>query len=46
MSNDDERARRVAEVVRKTAVLELPGMAAVEVKSELPYGDAGCTFDL
>jgi hypothetical protein len=45
MSDDEERARRVAEVVRKTAVLELPGMAEIEVKSEVRYGEGG-TFDL
>jgi hypothetical protein len=45
VSHDDERARRAAEVARKTALLELPGMAAVEVRSELPYGEGG-TFDL
>ncbi len=45
MIDDEERARRVAEVVRKTAVLELPGMAEIEVKSEQRYGDGG-TFDL
>jgi len=45
MSDDEERARRVAEVVRKTAVLELPGMAEIEVKREQRYGEGG-TFDL
>jgi acetyl esterase/lipase len=45
MTDDEERARRVAEVIRKTAVLELPGMASIEVKSELRYGEGG-TFDL
>jgi hypothetical protein len=45
MTDDEERARRVAEVLRKTAVLELPGMEAIEVKSELRYGEGG-TFDL
>jgi hypothetical protein len=45
MSDDEERARRVAEVILKTAVLELPGMAAIEVKSEQRYGEGG-TFDL
>ena len=43
--NDDERATRVAEVIRKTAVLTLPGMDTIEVKTELPYGEGG-TFDL
>src|SRR5215469_14097041 len=42
---DQERERRVAEVVRKTAVLALRGMDEVEVKSELAYGGGG-TFDL
>ena len=45
MSDDEERARRVAEVVRKTAVLELPGMDAIEVKRDQRYGEGG-TFDL
>ena len=45
MSDDAERERRVAEVVRKTAVLELPGMDRVEVRREQRYGDGG-TFDL
>ena len=44
MSDDQERARRVAEVMRKTAVLELPGMDAIEVRREQRYGDHG-TFD-
>lgn len=43
--NDEERAKRAAEVARKTAVLELPGMEAIEVTRERPYG-AGGTFDL
>src|ERR1700742_4102541 len=42
---DEERERRVAEVMRKAAVLDLPGMDAIEVKGGLPYG-AGGTFDL
>lgn len=45
MSDDAERERRVAEAVRKTAVLHLPGMDQVEVKREQSYGDGG-TFDL
>src|SRR5262245_39537029 len=45
MSNDEERARRMAEVARKTAVLELPGMDAIEVKRDQRYGEGG-TFDL
>lgn len=45
MSDDAERERRVAEVVRKTAVLQLPGMDRVEVRREQRYGDGG-TFDL
>jgi hypothetical protein len=45
MSDEDERARRAAEVSRKTAVLELPGMNAVEVRRAQRYGDHG-TFDL
>jgi hypothetical protein len=43
--DDEERARRVAEVVRKTAVLSLPGMEDVEVLAEQGYGEGG-TFDL
>jgi hypothetical protein len=45
MSDDEERARRVAEVIRKTAVLELLGMAGIAVKREQRYGEHG-TFDL
>ena len=45
MSDEDERAKRVAEVMRKTAVLELPGMGDIEVERERTYGDGG-TFDL
>ena len=45
MSDDAERERRVADVVRKTAVLELPEMDRVEVRREQRYGDGG-TFDL
>ena len=45
MSDDAERERRVAEVVRKTAVLHLPGMDQVQVRREQAYGD-GSTFDL
>jgi hypothetical protein len=45
MANDEERAKRAAEVARKTAVLELPGAAAIEVRRELRYGEGG-TFDL
>jgi len=45
MSDDAERERRVAEVVRKTAVFQLPGMDRVEIQRERPYGDGG-TFDL
>jgi hypothetical protein len=45
MSDEEERARRIAEVVRKTAVLELPGMDAIEVRRDLRYGEGG-TFDL
>jgi hypothetical protein len=45
MSTDEDRARRAAEVFRKTAVLELPGMESVEVKAEESYGEGG-TFDL
>jgi hypothetical protein len=44
--SDEERARRVAEVMKKTAVLELPGMDAIEVKREQPYGEGAGTFDL
>src|SRR5262245_42688628 len=41
-----EEERRAA-VVKKTAVLELPGMDAVEVRRDLPYGDGdGRRFDL
>jgi hypothetical protein len=43
--HEDERARRAADVFRKTVVLELPGMADVEVVAERPYGPGG-TFDL
>jgi len=42
---EEERARRAAEVARKTVVLELPGMGDVEVVADQPYG-AGGTFDL
>ena len=45
MTDDAERERRVAEVVRKTAVLQLPGMDRVDVRREQRYGDGG-TFDL
>jgi hypothetical protein len=45
MSDDAERERLVAEVVRKTAVLQLPAMERVEVRREQRYGDGG-TFDL
>jgi acetyl esterase/lipase len=45
MSADEERARQAADVSRKTAVLELPGMDTIEVKGEVRYG-AGGTFDL
>jgi hypothetical protein len=45
MSDDAERERRVAEVVRKTAVLHLPAMDQVQVRREQRYGDGG-TFDL
>src|SRR4051812_13364754 len=45
MTDDAERERRVAEVVRKTAVLQLPGMDSIDVRREQPYGDGG-TFDL
>lgn len=45
MSEDEERARRVAEVVSKRAVLSLPDMDAIEVKREQPYLDHS-TFDL
>jgi acetyl esterase/lipase len=45
VSNDDEGAARWAEMMRKTAVLELPGMEAIEVLSEERYGEGG-TFDL
>jgi hypothetical protein len=41
---DDERR---AAVMKLTAVLELPGMDAVEVRRELPYGEGeGRSFDL
>ncbi|HLK39286.1 MAG TPA: hypothetical protein VKU41_21145 [Polyangiaceae bacterium] len=43
--NDEERAKRAAEVRRKTAVLEIPGMDAVEVVRDRSYGEGG-TFDL
>jgi hypothetical protein len=47
--SDEERQReyerRAAEVARKTAVLELPGMSDVQVLSEQRYGEGG-TFDL
>src|SRR5262249_8958093 len=45
MTDEEERAKRIAEVVRKTAVLELPGMEATIVRRELRYGEGG-TFDL
>jgi acetyl esterase/lipase len=45
MNNEEERARRVAEVIRKTAVLTLPGMDAIEVKRDQPYVEHA-TFDL
>jgi acetyl esterase/lipase len=43
--DEQERARRAAEVVRKTVVLDLPGTRDVEVLAERSYG-AGGTFDL
>jgi hypothetical protein len=45
--SEDEAARR-AEVVRKTTVLQLPGMENIEVAREQPYGAprSGCSFDL
>ena len=45
MSEDEERARRVAEVIRKTAVLELAGMHEIQIREQQPYGEGG-TFDL
>jgi hypothetical protein len=45
MNDEEELARRRAEVARKTAVLELPGMDSIEVKRGQPYGEGG-TFDL
>jgi hypothetical protein len=45
MSDEEERARRVVEVIRKTAVLELLGMDGIEVKRDQRYGDHG-SFDL
>jgi hypothetical protein len=39
-----ERARRAAEVVRRKAVLELPGMNEVQVLAERPY--EGGTYDV
>jgi hypothetical protein len=45
MTDDDDRARRVAEVIRKTAVLELPGMDGIDVRRDERYGEGG-TFDL
>jgi hypothetical protein len=45
MADDAERERRIAEVVRKTAVLQLPGMDSIDVRHEQRYGDGG-TFDL
>jgi hypothetical protein len=44
-TDDAERERRIAEVVRKTAVLQLPGMDSIDVRREQRYGDGG-TFDL
>jgi hypothetical protein len=45
MDEQSERERRMAEAIRKTAVLELPGMDRVEVNREQRYSDGG-TFDL
>jgi acetyl esterase/lipase len=45
MSEDEERARRVAEAIRKTAVLELAGMHEIQIREQRPYGEGG-TFDL
>jgi hypothetical protein len=45
MSDDEERARRVAEVIRKTAVLALLGMDGIEVRRDQRYSDHG-RFDL
>lgn len=42
---DEERARRMAEVARKTIVLDVPEMANIEVLRDRPYGGAG-SFDL
>jgi hypothetical protein len=44
-SDEEERQKRLAEVIRKRAVLELPGLDAIEVKAEQSYGEGG-TFDL
>jgi len=43
VSDDDQKRRD--EAMKRTAVLQLPGMDAVEVERELRYGDGG-TFDL
>ena len=45
MSDEEQRDKRMAEVMRKRAVLELPGMDAIQVKAEQRYGEGG-TFDL
>jgi hypothetical protein len=42
---DEERAQRIAEVARKTIVLDVPGMSDVQVLREQPYGEGG-SFDL
>jgi hypothetical protein len=45
MSDETELERRAADVARKIAVLELPGMESIELERERPYGGGG-TFDL
>jgi hypothetical protein len=45
MTDEEERQRRVAEAIRKTAVLELPGMESIRIQNEQHYGEGG-TFDL
>src|SRR5579872_593863 len=44
MSDEEDLARRRAEVARKTVVLQLPGMESIEVRGGQPYG--GGSFDL
>lgn len=43
--DEEERAKRAADVITRTTVLTLPGMDAIEVRRALPYVEHA-TFDL